>query len=87
MNLNANGTGIQSQGTTYLALTNVQVTNSSSFGINSLDTKTLVVLNSTFAGNGGPNISAQVDTVGSYAYSILASKFTSTTSDNVLLQT
>src|SRR5262249_24842130 len=33
------------------------------------------------------NISAQVDTVASYAYSILASKFLSTTSDNVLLQT
>jgi hypothetical protein len=87
MNLNGNGTGIQSTGTTYLALTNVQVTNSSSFGVNSLDTKTLIVLNSSFGGNGGPNISAQVDTVASYAYSILASKFQSSTSDNVLLQT
>ncbi len=87
MNLNGNGTGIQTTGTTYLALTNVQVTNSSSFGINSLDTKTLVLLSSTFAGNGGPNVNAQVDTVGSYAYSFLASSFTSTTSDNILLQT
>jgi hypothetical protein len=87
MNLNGNGTGIQTTDTTYLALTNVQVTNSSSFGINSLDTKTLVLLSSTFAGNGGPNVSAQVDTVASYAYSFLASKFTSSTSDNIQLQT
>ncbi len=87
MNLTNNGTAVQSQDTTYLALTNTNVTNSSSFGINALDTKTLVVLSSTFSGNGGPNVAAQVDTTGSYAYSFLANKFTSTTSDNVQVTT
>ena len=46
MNLTNNGTGIQSQDTTYLALTNTNVVNSSSFGLNALDTKTIVVLSS-----------------------------------------
>jgi hypothetical protein len=87
MNLNGNGTGIQAQDVTNLSLTNLQITNSSSFGINALDARTLVVLSSSFSGNGGPNISSQVDTVGSYAISVLASKFTSTTSDNVQVTT
>jgi hypothetical protein len=87
MNLNANGTGIQSQDLVNLSLTNVNVTNSSSFGINALDTRTLVVLSSNFAGNGGPNVATSVDTTGSYAFSFLASKFTSTTSDNIQVTT
>jgi hypothetical protein len=87
MNLTNNGTGVQSQDTTYLALTNCNVTNSSSFGLNALDTKTVVVLSSTFSGNGGPNVATQVDTTGSYAFSFLANKFTSTTSDNVQVTT
>jgi len=83
MNLNANGTGIQAQDLVNLSLTNLNVTNSSSFGINALDTKTLVVLSSNFSGNGGPNVATSVDTTGSYAFSFLANKFTSTTSDNI----
>jgi hypothetical protein len=83
MNLTNNGTGIQSQDTTYLALTNVQVNNSSSFGLNALDTKTIVLLSSSFTGNGGPSVASQYDTVGSYALSVLGSKFTSSTSDNI----
>jgi hypothetical protein len=87
MNLTNNGTGIQSQDTTYLALTNVQVNNSSSFGLNALDTKTIVVLSSSFSGNGGPNVASQYDTVGSYAVSFLGSKFVTSTSDNIQITT
>lgn len=87
MNLNGNGTGIQAQDLVNLSLTNVNVTNSSTFGINALDTRTLVVLSSNFSGNGGPNVATSVDTTGSYAFSFLASKFTSTTSDNIQVTT
>jgi hypothetical protein len=83
MNFNLNGTGIQAQDLTNLSITNVNVTNSSSFGINALDTKTLVVLSSNFSGNGGPNITSAVDTTGSYAFSFLGNKFVSSTSDNI----
>ncbi|HEV8070095.1 MAG TPA: hypothetical protein VGP76_20295 [Planctomycetaceae bacterium] len=87
MNLNGNGTGIQAQDLVNLSLTNVNVTNSSSFGINALDTKTIVVLSSNFSGNGGPNVATSVDTTGSYAFSFLANRFTSTTSDNIQVTT
>ena len=52
MILNGNGVGIQSQNTNYLAVTNFQIENSSTYGIDSLDTKTLMVTNSTFSSNG-----------------------------------
>jgi hypothetical protein len=87
MNLNANGTAIQTQDLTNLSITNFNVTNSSTFGINALDTKTLVVLNSNFSGNGGPNVVSAVDATGSYAVSVLASKLVSSTSDNVQVTT
>ncbi len=87
MILNGNGVGIQSQNTNYLAVTNFLIENSSTYGIDSLDTKTLMVTNSTFSSNGANNIRAQVDTVNSYAYSIIASTLTSASGDNVLVQT
>jgi hypothetical protein len=87
MILNGNGVGIQATNTNYLAVTNFQIENSASFGIDSLDTKTLMVTNSTFSGNGATNIRAQVDTVNSYAYSIVGSNLASSTGDNVLVQT
>jgi hypothetical protein len=87
MILNGNGVGITSQNANYLAVTNFQIENSSTYGIDSLDTKTLMVTNSTFAANGATNIRAQVDTVNSYAYSIVGSTLTSASGDNVLIQT
>ncbi|HXY37200.1 MAG TPA: hypothetical protein VEI07_23425 [Planctomycetaceae bacterium] len=87
MNFNLNGTAIQTQDLTNLSVTNTNITNSSSFGINALDTKTLVVLSSTFSGNGGPNVATSVDTVGSYAFSFLGNKFTTSTSDNIQVTT
>jgi hypothetical protein len=87
MNFNANGTAIQTQDVVNLSLTNVNVTNSSTFGINALDTRTIVLLSSNFAGNGGPNVATSVDTTGSYAVSFLASKFVSSTSDNIQVTT
>ena len=87
MILNGNGIGIQSQNTNYLAITNFQIQNSSTYGIDSLDTKTLMVTNSTLSSNGATNIRAQVDTVNSYAYSIIGSTLTSASGDNLLVQT
>jgi hypothetical protein len=87
MILNGNGVGIQTQNTNYLAITNFQIQNSSTYGIDSLDTKTLMVTNSTLSANGATNIRAQVDTVNSYAYSIVGSNLASASGDNVLLQT
>jgi hypothetical protein len=83
MILNGNGVGISSTDTNYLAITNVQISNSSSYGISSADTKTLMVTNSVFSANGAANIQAQVDTPGSYAYSIVGSSLTSATGDNI----
>jgi hypothetical protein len=82
-----NGTAIQSNASTYLALTNCLVENSSAAGLSATDTKTIVVLTSNFTGNGGPNVIAQNDVTGSFAYSFLASKFVSTTSDNIQVTT
>ncbi len=73
MILNGNGVGISSTNTNYLAITNFNIENSSSYGISSSDTKTLMVTNSSFSANGAANIQAQVDTVGSYAYSVVGS--------------
>ena len=87
MILNGNGVGISTTNTNYLAVTNFQVENSSTYGIDSLDTKTLMVTNSSFSSNGATNIRAQVDTVNSYAYSIVGSTLTSASGDNVLVQT
>lgn len=87
MILNGNGVGISSTNTNYLAITNFQVENSSSYGIDSLDTKTLMVTNSTFTANGAANIRAQVDTVNSYAYSVVGSNLVSASGDNIDVQT
>jgi hypothetical protein len=87
MILNGNGVGISSTNTNYLAVTNFQVENSSTYGIDSLDTKTLMVTNSTFTANGAANIRAQVDTVNSYAYSVVGSNLVSASGDNIDVQT
>jgi hypothetical protein len=87
MALNGNGVGVQAQNANYLSLTNVQIENSATFGIDSLDAKTLMVTNSTFSANGAANIRTQVDTINSYAFSIVGSNLNSTNGDNVLVQT
>jgi Right handed beta helix region len=87
MILNGNGVGISSTNTNYLAITNVQISNSSSYGISASDTKTLMVTNSAFSANGATNINAQVDTVGSYSYSVVGSTLTSATGDNLDIST
>ncbi len=87
MILNGNGVGISTTDTNYLAITNVQISNSSSYGISSTDTKTLMVTNSAFSANGAANISAQVDTVGSYAYSVVGSTLAAASGDNIDIST
>jgi Right handed beta helix region len=87
MILNGNGVGISSTNTNYLAITNFQIENSSSYGISSSDTKTLMVTNSSFSANGAANIQAQVDTVGSYAYSVVGSTMAAANGDNIDITT
>lgn len=87
MILNGNGVGISSTNTNYLAVTNFTIENSSTYGIDSLDTKTLMVTNSSFSANGAANIRAQVDSVNSYAYSVVGSNLASASGDNIDIQT
>ena len=87
MILNGNGVGISTTNTNYLAVTNFTVENSSTYGIDSLDTKTLMVTNSSFSANGATNIRAQVDNVNSYALSVVGSNLVSASGDNLLVQT
>ncbi|HLJ10809.1 MAG TPA: right-handed parallel beta-helix repeat-containing protein, partial [Planctomycetaceae bacterium] len=84
MNLNANGLGIHAQNVADLIVSNSAITNSTSFGIDALDTSSLSIANSTFSGNVGANLRAQFDQLGSYAYSITGTQFISGTSDNVV---
>jgi hypothetical protein len=87
MNLNSNGVGVQAQNVSSLGLGNVQITNSTSYGIDALDVKQLTVNNSTFSGNGAANIRFQVDQIGVYALSASSNSFTSGSADNILVQT
>jgi hypothetical protein len=83
INLVGNGVGISAQNVGTLGITNFQITNSSSYGIQSLDTKSLTVTNTLFENNGGPNIQAQYDQANAYGIAIATSKFLSSTSDNI----
>jgi hypothetical protein len=87
MNLNSNGVGVQAQNVASLGLGNVQITNSTSYGIDTLDVKQLMVNNSTFSGNGAANIRFQVDQLGAYTLNASGSSFTSSSADNILVQT
>lgn len=90
MTINANGVGIESQHVGSLAVLSSTISNSTHFGIDALDTKTVDIANSIFFGNGtvagDANIRAQFDAIDSYSYSITASQFTSAISDNVLVK-
>jgi hypothetical protein len=86
MKLDSNGVGIQAQNAAYLGLGSVQVTNSTSYGIDALDVKQLSINNSTFSGNGAANIRFQVDQIGAYSFSASSSSFTSASADNILVQ-
>jgi hypothetical protein len=85
MTINSNGTGIRADTVNNLVISNTAITNSTSFGIDLLNTPTLSVSGSTFSGNGGANIHAQFSQLGSYAYSISNTQLTSTTADNIAL--
>ena len=79
VDLNANGIGIEATDTEYLCLNYGRVTNSTTYAIDSLNTKTLDVYNSTFENNGtgGTNtIRARIDTSDDYDYVFLANTFT-----------
>ena len=86
MKLDSNGVGVQAQNVTYLGLGNVQITNSTSYGIDALDVKQLTVANSTFSGNGAANIRFQVDQIGAYTFGTSSNSFTSASADNILIQ-
>ena len=86
MNLNSNGVGIQAQNVSYLGLGNVQITNSTSYGIDALDVNQLAITNSTFSGNGAANIRFRVDQIGTYNLRANSNSFTSASADNILVQ-
>jgi len=85
VNLSGNGTGIYSENSTYLAVNNSTIANSSSYGIDALNTTSMVVNASTLTDNGLANIRGQFSEVRSYSYSFLNSDFQSAVGDNVKL--
>lgn len=85
MTITGNGVGVHADTVNTLAIVNSSISNSTSFGIDALNTPTLTVANSVLSGNGGANIRAQFSQAGSYAYSITNSQLTSATSDNISL--
>jgi hypothetical protein len=86
MNFDKNGTAINSIKANHLELQTLNVTNSTTAAITSLDTTTLIVNNSKFSANGvGPTISAQVDQIGSYAYSVTATQILTSTGDSIYI--
>ena len=86
MKLDSNGVGIEAQNAAYLGLGNVQITNSTSYGVDALNIAQLVVANSTFSGNGAANIRFQANQIGSYSLSTQSNSFTSASADNILVQ-
>lgn len=86
MALNANTVGVQAQNVSYLALTNAQITNSATYGIDLRDTNSFALAQSTLSGNGAANIRAQFDTVASNAYTLTSNTLVSATGDNFVVQ-
>ena len=83
MNIASNGVGIHAENVANLVVSNSTIANSTTFGIDALNTPALAIANSTFVGNGAANLRAQFNAVQSYAYSIAGTQFTSTNADNV----
>lgn len=71
VDLDANGIGVDASNTESLHVNYARVTNSTSYGINSLNSTNLQIHNSTLENNGGAGsntIRAYVDAVGDYTY-------------------
>lgn len=85
MNLNGNGTGIQSIGSNYLSVANTTIANSTNYGMDLKNTTSLVVAQSSLNNNGLANIRGEFSEVRSYSYSLIDSGFVTTTGDNVKL--
>lgn len=78
VNLDANGIGIDAANTENLHVKYVRVTNSVSYGVDSLNSTNLQVHNSTFENNGGAgsnSVRAHVDAFGDYGYVFSANTF------------
>lgn len=84
MNLTNNTVGIQSENSAEVAVLHSTVQNSTSFGIDVLDTRKLRVLDVTMNGNGAANIRGQFAHVGTYTYTLYDNNLTTGASDNVV---
>ncbi len=86
MKIDSNGVGVQAQNVAGLGLGGVQITNSTSYGIDALDVQSLTVANSQLYGNGANNIRFQVDKIGAYTLTSTSNAFGSSAADNLLVQ-
>jgi len=85
LNLNANGVGIQASGVNDLIVSNSTITNSLGTGIAIQNSATLTVANSTFSGNGGPNVNATFGQLGSYNYAFSTNTLTAGAGGNIVM--
>jgi hypothetical protein len=83
--LDANDVGIYSENSAELVLLGANVSNSTSYGIDSLNTTKMRIGTSDFVGNGAADIRGQFSRVDTYTYHLLTNSFDSTTADNVVL--
>jgi len=86
MKIDSNGVGVQAQNVASLGLGGVQITNSTSYGLDALDVQALTVANSQLYGNGANNIRFQVDKIGAYTLTSTSNAFGSSAADNLLVQ-
>jgi hypothetical protein len=85
MTLENNAVGVRAENSAEVAILHSTVQNSSSFGIDVLDTARLRVLDVTMSGNGAANVRGQVARLGNYIYTLQANNVTSASGDNVVL--
>ncbi|HBH53593.1 MAG TPA: hypothetical protein DDY91_17035 [Planctomycetaceae bacterium] len=85
MRFDGNGTAIDSEDLTMLVLHDVQVVNSTGAGVDATNVQGLVVVNSLFQDNAGPNIRAEFNALQAYTYTFQNSYFLNKTTDSVLL--
>ena len=85
MRFDGNGTAIDATDVTMLVLHDVQAVNSIGAGVDASNVQGLVVVNSLFQDNAGPNIRAEFTALQAYTYTLQNSYFLNKTTDSVLL--
>ena len=80
VDFDANNIAVQATGTERLALSQTRITNSTSYGVDSLNTQTLEVVASEITNNGGTSVRARADTLGTHSIQFVSNLVSEDTS-------